>query len=289
MRQTCCLDGKFSWSESVKVTIAIPSFNYARYLPACLDSLANQKYKDIEVLISDGGSTDDSIAIIEKFCQRDQRFRLVSRQDKGQADAVNKAFSHATGIIFCFLNADDIFIRDDAIEKAVSAFETDERVDVISFGGVYVDETEKIIRPVRLRYHPWDDSSWMKYRTAVLQSGTFWRSHVWRTHPFQAQYHYVFDVEFFWHAFQNYNWHENQLALAGYRLHGTNKSVTVRPDRIRELAKFERIKFGAKSVRASYLEIVAGLAGHLPSGTRRILYLLVNSIAYLSCYRLPGI
>lgn len=273
----------------MKVSIAVPSFNYRRYLPACLDSLAAQTHSDIEVLIADGGSNDGSVAFIEEYCDRDKRFSLVSRQDEGQADAVNKAFSHATGEIFCFLNADDLFIRDDVIERVVKALSEDPELGLVSFGGVYVDAAGEVIRPVRLRYHPMDSMAWMKYRTAVLQPGTFWRADVWRKHPFDVHFHYVFDVEFFWHAFQCYSWKEYDLPVAGYRLHGDNKSMTVRVDRIRELANFERIKYGSRSLRAYYLDWIAWIADQSGINTRRAIRFVVNSLSYLTCYRLPGI
>ena len=273
----------------MKVSIAVPSFNYINYLPACLDSLARQTHVDIEVLVADGGSNDGSVDIIERYCNRDERFLFVSRQDHGQADAINRAFAHATGDVLCFLNADDLYIRDDAIARVVDIFCAEPNLDLISFGGVYVDAAGEIIRPVRLRYHPMDGMVWMKYRTAVLQPGTFWRANVWRKHPFDIRFHYVFDVEFFWYAFQKYLWNEYSLPIAGYRLHGNNKSMMVRADRIRELADFERVKFGPLSFRAYYLDVIAFFVGKSGFNVRRAIRFFVNSLSYATFYRLPGI
>jgi glycosyltransferase involved in cell wall biosynthesis len=90
----------------MKISIAVPSYNYGQFLLACLDSIKMQQHADYEVLIADGGSDDGSVEIIERYCASDPRFRFVSREDQGQADAIRRAFSHASGDILCFLNAD---------------------------------------------------------------------------------------------------------------------------------------------------------------------------------------
>ncbi len=274
--------------SSMKVSIAVPSLNYARFLPACLDSCTAQTHRNIEVLIADGGSTDGSVEIIERYCAGDARFRFVSRADHGQADAVNRALQHATGTLFCFLNADDLYIRPDAIEQAVRAFEADPGLGLLSMGGEYVDAQGRTIRPVCLRYHPLDSPRWMKWRTAVLQPATFWRAAISREHPFCTRFHYVFDVEFFWYAYQRYRWCETTMAVAGYRLHGANKSTSVRVDRVRELADMERIKFGEHSFRGRYLDRIADIVATTGEAGRRWLYYIVNSMSYLTCYRLPS-
>jgi glycosyltransferase involved in cell wall biosynthesis len=275
--------------KGLKVSIAVPSLNYGRFLPACLDSCAAQTYGNIEILIADGGSSDDSMDIIERYCAQDPRFRLVSRTDRGQADAINRALQQATGDIACFLNADDLYIRNDVMAQVVSTFETDATLGLLSMGGEYVDAAGKTIRPVKLRYHPLDSHRWMKWRTAVLQPATFWRASISKEHPFCEKFHFVFDVEFFWYAYQHYRWREVPLPAAGYRLHGANKSTSVREDRIREMAEMERIKFGERSLRARYLDGVAGAVAHTGEAGRRVIYNFVNSLSFLSSYCLPGI
>lgn len=273
----------------MKVSIAVPSLNYGRFLPACLDSCASQTHRNIEVLIADGGSSDQSIDIIERYCVKDERFRFVSRTDHGQADAINRALQQATGEIVCYLNADDLYIRNDVIAQVVTIFEADTDLGLLSMGGEYVDAAGKTIRSVRLRYHPLDSSRWMKWRTAVLQPATFWRASISKEHQFSEKFHYVFDVEFFWYAYERYRWREVPLPAAGYRLHGANKSTSVREDRIRELAEMERIKFGERSFRARYLDGVAGAVAHTGQTGRRAIYNFVNSLSFLSSYCLPGI
>jgi glycosyltransferase involved in cell wall biosynthesis len=279
----------------MKISIAVASFNYHRYLASCLVSIAKQTHRDIEVLIVDGGSKDGSLDLIKDFTSTDARFRLVSTADAGQADGLVKAFAHATGEIACFLNADDVYLCNDTLASVAEAFAAYPQVDILSFGGYYIDEQGRHLKPVRLRYHPLDDMGLMKYRTAVLQPATFWRRRVMDAVPIEPRFHFVFDVVFFYEAFRQFCWLELGKPVAGYRLHGANKSMTVRPARIKELAEFERIKFGTHSLRGRYLDIVATAArllGHVPAAgqwLQRLLYLAVNSAAFASVYRLPGI
>ena len=88
----------------MKISIAVPSFNYYQYIESCLKSILEQTYSNFEVLICDGGSNDGSLEIIKKYCKLDNRFSLISESDSGQSNALNFAFSIAKGEIFYFLN-----------------------------------------------------------------------------------------------------------------------------------------------------------------------------------------
>ena len=278
-----------------KISIAIPSYNYAQYLIACLESIQQQSYEDFEVLIADGGSTDGSLEIIEKFCNKDHRFRLVSTSDKGQADAIHKAFQYANGDVMCFLNADDCYLSNDAFYSVAEALETNEGVDILSFGGYYLDTDGHWLRPINYRYHPFDSIHQMRYRTAFLQPATFWRSKVYDPDEWPSNFNFVFDTVFFYRAYQNFSWLELPKPIAGYRLHGENKSLSVKSSRIKELAAFEVLKFGNSSLRATYLRSLAQLVrvfegwGRFGIFLSKGLYMIINGMAYLTCYRLPSI
>ena len=279
----------------MKISIAVPSYNYARFITACLDSIRQQTHQDLEVLIADGGSNDGSLEIINQFCATDARFLLVSTSDEGQADAIYKAFAHATGDVLCFLNSDDCYLASDALSHVVEAFDNYQTVDVVSFGGYYLDADGRWLRPIQYRYHPLDGFHLMHYRTAVLQPATFWRARVYNPVNWPKHFNFVFDVVFFYSVYKKYSWLELHKPVAGYRLHGENKSMWVKSARISELADFEVIKFGKNSLRAFYLRGIAWIVslferlGKLGLYCSKGLYFLVNGLAYLTCYRLPSI
>ena len=279
----------------MKISIAVPSLNYGRFIGACLTSIASQTHRDFEVLIADGGSTDHARSVIDEYVAADSRFRLVSTSDRGQAEAINIALAGATGEIHCYLNSDDQFLCNDALEAAVAAFTAYPSIDLFEFKGWFIDEASRPLRPAKLRYHPRDTFAWMRYRTAVLQPATLWRASVTKRFPFDPALHFVFDGLFFYRVARECAWMELEKPIAGVRTHPDNKSTSVRAVRVREIAHMEAIKFGRGSFRSLYLSVLAGIiavAERIPvigKGLCRLVYLFTNSLAYLSFYRLPGI
>jgi glycosyltransferase involved in cell wall biosynthesis len=100
------------------VSILVPSYNQAQFLPECLESIFGQDYTQIEVLVADGGSTDGSAAIIAQYAAKLAWY--VSEKDGGTADADNKLLTHAKGDMILVLNSDD-YLLPGAISRLVEA------------------------------------------------------------------------------------------------------------------------------------------------------------------------
>jgi len=90
-----------------KITVVTPSYNQGQYIEKTILSVINQNYSNIEYILIDGGSADNSVEIIKKYA--DKLSYWVSEKDKGQADALNKGFERATGDVLCWINSDDTF------------------------------------------------------------------------------------------------------------------------------------------------------------------------------------
>lgn len=90
-----------------KVSIIIPIYNTSKYLKQCLDTVSQQTYQNIEVLLVDDGSTDNSLQICQKYAQQDPRFRVIYEQNGGLSAARNKGVSLATGDLLAFIDGDD--------------------------------------------------------------------------------------------------------------------------------------------------------------------------------------
>ena len=136
------------------VSIVTPSYNQAQYLEQTLRSVLEQDYPRIEYMVIDGASTDGSVEIIRKY--EDRLAYWVSEKDSGQAEAINKGFTRASGDIIAWLNSDDYFLPG-AVGAAVKAF--DENPDVLLVYGdmLAVDERGRTINQLKYRQLTLDD------------------------------------------------------------------------------------------------------------------------------------
>ena len=134
-----------------KVSIIIPVYNSAKYITQCIESVINQTYKNIEIIIIDDNSTDESIEIIKKI--KDKRIKLISiKQNKGVANARNTGIKKATGDYICFLDSDDYWYKN-KIEKQIDFIEKNNYVFIYT-SYVYLRGNDKHIAkvPKKLTY-----------------------------------------------------------------------------------------------------------------------------------------
>ena len=119
--------------NNVKISVVIPVYNTEDYLGQCLDSLYLQKYRSVEYILVDDGSTDGSYALCQKYADKDSRFIVVKKENGGPSSARNLAISMARGEYITFVDSDD-FIRIDAYERIAEALEQNGDPDCLIFG-----------------------------------------------------------------------------------------------------------------------------------------------------------
>ena len=105
--------------ENLKISIITVSFNSEETIKTTLNSVLNQNFKNIEHIIIDGKSTDNTIQIVKKYSHIK---KIVSEPDNGIYDAMNKGIKIATGDIIGFLNSDDFFANDNVLSRVASTF-----------------------------------------------------------------------------------------------------------------------------------------------------------------------
>lgn len=119
------------------VSIVVPIFNAAKYLPACLDSVTNQTYQNLEIILVDDGSTDNSYQIAKSYAKKDPRIKLVHQKNQGLSGARNTGITKSTGTYLTFIDSDDE-IKPDFIEKLLIALQkTNADISICSFKEVY--------------------------------------------------------------------------------------------------------------------------------------------------------
>lgn len=123
------------------VSIITPSYNQGKFIRETIESVLNQDYPNIEYIVMDGGSSDETVEILKEY---DNRIKWISEKDGGQADAVNRGIEMSSGEIIGWLNSDDTYMPG-AIRKAVEFLQKNNEVGMVYGEGYYTSTSSEII------------------------------------------------------------------------------------------------------------------------------------------------
>lgn len=131
-----------------KFSIITVTYNAGKVLEDTIQSVITQTYKNVEYILVDGGSTDNTLSIINQY--RSMIQQVISEPDRGLYDAMNKGIKMATGDYICFLNAGDAFHEDDTLQQMVHSLTENALPDVLYGETAIVDEEGHFLRMRRL-------------------------------------------------------------------------------------------------------------------------------------------
>lgn len=212
---------------SLKISVVTVCYNMAQYIESTIKSVLSQDYPNLEYIIIDGGSTDGTQEIIEKY--KDQLAYYVSEPDKGMYDAINKGFSKATGDIFAWINSDDVYMpwTLQSVNKAFTSFP-----DIQWLGGKYAFLNEdgtlgQIFPKTSIRSQKDIKEGWC--REGILgplqQESMFWRKELyWKSGGLNTAYKYAGDFELWTRFAQHASLTKLDLPLAAFRKRKTSLS-----------------------------------------------------------------
>ncbi len=139
------------------VSVLVSNYNYRAYIGLAIESVMNQTYTNFELIICDDGSKDGSCEVIKPYTVKDNRVKLISRENRGQAAALNTAYESSKGDIVCFLDSDDVFFHT-KLEKVVAAFVDNKKAGYcIHFVAPVSGDGQKIREPIPKRL----ESGWI--------------------------------------------------------------------------------------------------------------------------------
>lgn len=243
--------------RKILVSIITPSYNQGRFIEETITSVLNQTYTEIEYIIIDGGSTDNTMSVINKY--RDKINIVVHEKDKGQSDAINKGFRLAHGELVGWINSDDK-LHPECIEKIVELYNI--HPDGVIFYGSRID----VIDAASQKQKEWgtkipDREYLLRERYDVVQPGSFYCTDKVREAGYldETRY-YCMDLDLFLKLLQTGKIYSYDRApLAAIREWGDTKTSTGRQKFLKDIREV-LIKYGAtpkdKTVIKTYVDTV---------------------------------
>lgn len=202
------------------VSIITPSYNQARFLEATIQSVLAQDYPNIEYILIDGGSTDGSLEIIQKYANRLAYW--VSERDQGQTDAINKGFNRARGEIFAWLNSDDTY-QPGAVRQAVEFLQGNPTVGLVYGDANLIDESGQVIGSFPARQT--DYKRLLTGYVHIPQQTMFFRAELWKqVGPLDPTFFFAMDYDLWVRIAKISTLHYLPRLWANFRLHGSGKT-----------------------------------------------------------------
>lgn len=272
-----------------KITIVTPTLNSEAYLEECIQSVLSQHYPNLQYIIVDGGSTDNTRSIIERY--KDSIYAFIQEADNGAAEAINKGFSISNGEIMYWLNSDDK-LHPGALHAVAQLFDSFPQVEWLmglptwfsergaaysemSYGYSKFYQSPKYINDsMHLKFARW--SKWrfaMGDFSAIQQESVFWRRSLWEKAGSSLQAGIIaYDLELWTRFFQHAKLYTVQIILAGFRIHK------------KQISSLQRERYKAESERIIYNYVTTIGGNNLLNTMRKELARLTRIFYY---YRIP--
>jgi glycosyltransferase involved in cell wall biosynthesis len=202
------------------ISIVTPSYNQGQFLEETIQSVLNQNYPNLEYIIIDGGSTDNSVKIIRKY--EDRLAYWVSEKDRGQTEAINKGFKIATGELIAWINSDDYYCEN-VFFRIAAFFSANPEIMLIYGNSYFVDEKGKItaFKPAL----PFNAFIIRHGGFLIHQPTVFLRRTVLKDVGYlNDSYHGVMDIEWYCRISERYKPVPLNIDVAMFRWHQASKS-----------------------------------------------------------------
>ena len=247
------------------VSIVTPSFNQAEFLEETICSVLNQDYQNLEYIIVDGGSQDESLEIINKYANRLAWW--VSESDNGQTDAINKGFSKAKGEILAWLNSDDTYLPG-AISEAIEFLESYPEIGMVYGDTNLINMDGEVIGKFPARQT--DNRRLMRGYVHIPQQAAFFRAHIWReVGPLDPSFYFAMDYDLWVRISQQTPIQYLPRLWANFRLHGEAKSIEADDRCWPEMVRVHRREGGRKFSWLSFKAAIRPLIyGWMPMNLR---------------------
>ena len=228
-----------------RVSIVTPSYNQGQFIEETIRSVLLQSYPNLEYIIIDGGSTDESVTLIQEY--EPWLAYCASEPDEGQSDALNKGFQRATGEILAWLNCDDIYLPG-ALRAAVEFLAEHPQVALVHGGASYLSESGMVSQGRRVEFDPNRPCE-----TIIPQPAAFFRRSAFgAVGGLDIGLHYRMDLDLWIRIAQRYEIRAIPYTLARIRTSLDAKTATENEQTWHELAQIGQ-KYGIGAVTPEYI------------------------------------
>jgi glycosyltransferase involved in cell wall biosynthesis len=232
-----------------RITVVTASYNQGEFIEAAIRSVLDQGYPNLEYIIIDGGSSDNTVDIIRRY--EKHLTSWVSESDEGAAHAIRKGFSRATGTIFAYLNSDDLYLPGSL--EAIAEVLSDPKVDVV-YGNMYWIDMDGTVMGEQ-RQTPFMPMGYLYGGSTLQQPATFWRKDLYlRCGGMDPAYRFAFDTDLFVRfALAGAKFKHVNRFVASFRIHPQSKSSNESDLCSQELQRLRQtyLPFPFDSIRAS--------------------------------------
>ena len=210
--------------SKLKISIITPSFNQGQFIEQTIQSVLSQDYPNIQYIIMDGGSTDNTLSILKKY---KGKLTWFSRKDKGQSDAINKGLQLVTGDIVAWLNSDDYYLPG-TLNKVTEYFELHKEAQWVSGDYLVINEKGKEIHSFvcwykRILSH-FSSFFTLSFTNYINQPSTFWRkSFQNQLNLLNEELSYCMDYDLWLRFMKQSPVHIIRSPLSAFRVHSVSK------------------------------------------------------------------
>lgn len=218
------------------ISVVIPSYNQGEFIEETLLSVIGQQYPNLEIIVIDGGSTDQTVEILEQYSAHLTYWH--SKPDRGQADAINQGFRLSTGEILCWLNSDDMYFPGTLIDIGRRFGNQTDRNHLIYGSSVLINQAGKTQSAEGFQLGEPFDAFKLTYLDFIVQPSTFWTRKLWEeVGELNLDYHYVLDWDWFIRASKVTEFEYVPKFYSIYRMHQQCKTGSGSPARKQEVTQ----------------------------------------------------
>ncbi|MFQ2004958.1 glycosyltransferase [Aeromonas veronii] len=283
------------------VSILIPMYNHSRYICECLESVSDMKYKNIELIICDDGSSDDSYIVAQKWLaiNKVHNAKLLQQLNKGICKTLNRLISESSGEFIIICASDDLLLPD-AIDERLELFKGNNNIDAIIGDALLIDGNSKIISSSAIKslYHASYEKLILNIKKelvlnwCVVGPSLMVRKNIYNKIGFYDESLKIEDRDFYLRCLANDSISFHPKLVAKYRLHDSNSSrgnerkfniwKQVAISNIKNASRFSGVMYLFLISHKMDLMILSGNFGYLKTISFYIWKAIRRSLSYVS-------